>query len=57
MAAYLEATQLAGFTESEGRRYFGRYARLPAIELTPVPAYSVKAQFIKRFDELARFIR
>jgi 5'-deoxynucleotidase YfbR-like HD superfamily hydrolase len=57
MAAYLEATQLAGFTETEGRRFFGRYAKLPPIELTPTPAYSVKTQFIDRFEELLPYVR
>jgi 5'-nucleotidase len=57
MSAYLEATQLAGFTETEGKRFFGRYARLPKIDLTPLPAYSIKAQFLKRFEELAPFAR
>lgn len=57
MSAYLEATQLAGFTESEGKRFFGRYAKLPKIELTPVPAYSIKAQFVRRFEELAPYVR
>jgi len=57
MSAFLEATQLAGFTESEGRRFFGRYPRLPKIALTPVNAYSVKTQFLKRFGELAPYVR
>lgn len=57
MSAYLEATQLAGFTEAEGRRFFGRFAKLPDCDLTPIPAYSVKTKFLQRFGELSRFVR
>ena len=57
MSAYLEATQLAGFTEAEGRRFFGRFAKLPKLDLSPVPAYSIKAQFIRRFEELAPYVK
>jgi 5'-nucleotidase len=57
MSAYLEATQLAGFTESEGRRFFGRFAKLPKTDLAPVPAYAIKTRFIKRFEELAPYVR
>ncbi|MPY76721.1 MAG: HD domain-containing protein [Alphaproteobacteria bacterium] len=57
MSAYLEATQLAGFTEAEGRRFFGRFAKLPDCDLTPIPAYSVKTKFLQRFEELSRFVR
>jgi hypothetical protein len=57
MSAYLEATQLAGFTEGEARRYFGRFQKLPEADLTPVPAYSIKAQLVKRFNELAPYVK
>jgi 5'-deoxynucleotidase YfbR-like HD superfamily hydrolase len=57
MAAYLEATRLAGFTETEGRRFFGRYDRLPEVDMTPVPAYSIKARFLERFEALSAFVR
>lgn len=57
MSAYLEATRLAGFTEAEGRRFFGRFAKLPNPDLTPLPAYSIKARFLQRFEELSRFAR
>jgi len=52
MSAFLEAVQLAGFTEAEARRFFGRYQRLPKIQLTPVPAVTVKARFVHRFKSL-----
>jgi 5'-deoxynucleotidase YfbR-like HD superfamily hydrolase len=57
MAAYLEATHLAGFTEAEGRRFFGRYERLPRVDMTPAPAYSIKARFLERFEALSAFVR
>ena len=56
-AAYLEATRLAGFDAAEAQRFFGRpFALTPAIErdyLTPWPANTVEARFLKRFRELA----
>ncbi len=52
MSAFLEAVQLAGFTEAEARRFFGRYQRLPKIQLTPVPAVTVKSRFVQRFKSL-----
>jgi hypothetical protein len=57
MSAYLEATHLAGFTEAEGKRYFGRFAALPETDMTPIPAYTVKTAFLQRFEELSRFVR
>ena len=58
-AAYLEATQLAGFDEAEGRRYFGqlRGAQAPAIlrlRLAPVPPAEAQARFLARFEALSR---
>jgi 5'-deoxynucleotidase YfbR-like HD superfamily hydrolase len=56
-AAYLEATRLAGFDAAEARRFFGRPPALaPSLErdyLTPWPANTVEARFLKRFRELA----
>lgn len=52
VAAYMEATQLAGFSEAEARRFFGRFKTLPVVDLTPVPAYTIKARFLQRFGEL-----
>ncbi len=55
-AAYLEATQLAGFSEAESRRLFGRDPKLPpAIErdyLTPWPAGRAEKRFATRFKLL-----
>jgi len=56
-AAYLEATRLAGFDAAEAQRFFGRPPALaPSLErdyLTPWPANTVEARFLKRFRELA----
>jgi len=55
-AAYLEATRLAGFSEAESRRLFGRDPKLPAaIErdyLTPWPAGRAEKRFATRFKLL-----
>ena len=58
IAAYLEATQLAGFTPAEGQRYFGRpkaldTAGLAKLRLTPLPPAEAKARMLERFDKLA----
>ena len=58
IAAYYEATALAGFSVEEGRRYFGQprglkpglVARLT--RLTPMPAADSETRFLKRFNEL-----
>ncbi|MFZ5735144.1 MAG: YfbR-like 5'-deoxynucleotidase [Pseudomonadota bacterium] len=52
-AAYLEATQLAGFSEAEARRLFGRDPKLPpAIQqdyLTPWSAGKAEKRLLTRF--------
>jgi 5'-deoxynucleotidase YfbR-like HD superfamily hydrolase len=58
IAAYYEATALAGFSVEEARRYFGRPRGLkPGLvgrltQLTPLPAAEGEAKFLKRFNEL-----
>jgi 5'-deoxynucleotidase YfbR-like HD superfamily hydrolase len=60
IAAYYEATALAGFSVEEGRRYFGQPRGLkPQLvakltRLTPLPAADSEAKFLKRFNELAQ---
>lgn len=54
IAAYFEATRLAGFSESEARRYFGQPRgidpdRLP---LRPLPTPDAQAQFLARFEAI-----
>ena len=58
-AAYLEATQLAGFTEAEGRRYFGQLRGAGAsailkIRLEPSAPDDAKGRFLERFAALSR---
>src|SRR5256885_5161602 len=55
-AAYLEATRLAGFSESEAKRFFGTPPDIPATlerdYLTPWAAKDAEARYLKRFDAL-----
>ena len=57
-AAYLEATRLAGFSETEARRLFGRDPGLPESTereyLTPWTAAKAEKQFLARFAGLHR---
>ena len=54
IAAYLEATQLAGFSVNEARRYFGRFTRLPDITLRTLPAETAKKRFLTQFEKLSK---
>ena len=55
-AAYLEATRLAGFSQAEARRLFGRDPGLPASTeadyLAPWSAGKAEKRFLARFDTL-----
>ena len=55
-AAYLEATELAGFSDAEAKRLFGRDPGLPAAMqqdyLTPWTAAKAEKQFLARFATL-----
>ena len=54
IAAYHEATQLAGFSQRDGTRYFGRPSRrVGAVDLAPWPTKTAKARFLKRFTALS----
>ena len=57
LAAYLEATELAGFAETEAKRLFGRDPTLPdSIRqdyLTPWSAAKAEKRFLARFKALA----
>jgi uncharacterized protein len=54
VAAYFEATRLAGFEATEARRFFGTPPKLPPrIErdyLTPWPANLAEARYLERFQ-------
>ena len=58
MAAYLEAIQLAGFSESEARRFFtvprglSEKALRNFRKIVPLPVVQAQILFMKRFKEL-----
>lgn len=53
-AAYLEATQLAGFAPKEAKRLFGDAVEGESIRLVPMPPDAAKTAFVNRFVELSR---
>lgn len=63
IAAYFEATRLAGFETGEAELYFGCPDDLPARleaeldRLTPLPAEVAQQAFLARFTELERRLR
>lgn len=56
LAAYLEATQLAGFEVGEARRIFGPVRGVPPITLSAEPAATVQSRYLRRFKELSESI-
>ena len=53
-SAYFEATQLAGFTAAEAKRYFGTPSKtLRTPRLVPLSAADAQALFLERFKRLA----
>src|SRR6202020_1737076 len=56
-AAYLEATQLAGFAQAEAKRLFGRDPGLPITTrrdyLTPWTAAKAEKRFLTRFNTVS----
>ncbi len=54
IAAYFEATLLAGFSEEEARKFFGTPRGITAhdFDITPAPALMVQRQFVDRFTAL-----
>ncbi|WP_419901858.1 YfbR-like 5'-deoxynucleotidase [Kiloniella sp.] len=53
MAAYLEATQLAGFSDKEASKIFGKPRAMPNIRIAGIPPQQARANFLKRFVELS----
>jgi 5'-deoxynucleotidase YfbR-like HD superfamily hydrolase len=56
IAAHVEAVRLAGFSESEAARYFGRAEPLPEAVLAlaePWPTAAAQARYLDRFTTLA----
>jgi uncharacterized protein len=56
MAAYLEATQLAGFSIAESEKFFGRPKGLSAAfqNLSPLAPPEAAAQYLEMFKKLVR---
>lgn len=54
IAAWFEARALAGFSDSEAAKYFGRPRGISAddFDLAPIPAKRIERAFIKRFSAL-----
>lgn len=55
IAAYFEATKLAGFSEKEAAEFFGRPRGLSSelLDLTPMPALAVQQVFLQRHAEIS----
>ncbi len=51
-AAYLEATQLAGFAEAEAGKFFGKPRNLTPKRLKALPPGEAKTRFLRRFAAL-----
>ncbi|WP_421362685.1 YfbR-like 5'-deoxynucleotidase [Agrobacterium rosae] len=54
VAAYFEATELAGFSMAEAQKFFGlpRGITKDMIEIDPVPALEAQSRFIERFEAI-----
>lgn len=54
IAAYFEATELAGFAAAEAAKFFGRPRGIGAdgLDLAPRPARAVERDFVERFEAL-----
>ncbi len=53
-AAYLEATQLAGFSEADATKILGKPRRLPKLRLQTRPPDEAKEKFLARFALLQK---
>ena len=52
LAAYLEATQLAGFSDAEARRFFGNFRKIPKIKIKPCTADTARNKFLDKFNKI-----
>jgi 5'-deoxynucleotidase YfbR-like HD superfamily hydrolase len=52
VAAFFEATQLAGFSHAEARRFFGMPGRFSPEALVPLPATQIEKKFLDRYASL-----
>ena len=53
IAAFHEATQLAGFSLAEAKKYFGNPGPITPPELIPLPVAKVETSFLERFRALS----
>ena len=53
MCAYFEATQLAGFSETEAKTFFGKPPRGLSLTLKPLATGRAQAAFLARFNALS----
>ena len=51
-SAFLEATQIAGFSDEEAAQIFGRPRGLTPIPIIPLPTRKAQARFMARFRQL-----
>ncbi len=54
IAAYYEATRLAGFSQRDALKYIGRPGRVAGIELAPWPPGIAKSRYLARFRALSK---
>ena len=52
VVAFYEATELAGFSNTEARKYFGEPGKVPKPNMTPLPAKQISELFLTRFSRL-----
>ena len=52
IAAFYEATELAGFSHTEARKFFGTPGQFSPETLIPLPATAVEKQFLARYASL-----
>ena len=54
VCAFFEATQIAGFSVEESRRFFGRPPKGVTVEIAPKSAKAAQAEFLTRFQALLK---
>ena len=52
LAAFIEATQLAGFSIMEAQKIFGKSSKGEKIHLNPLSPEDAKKNYLKRFEQL-----
>jgi 5'-deoxynucleotidase YfbR-like HD superfamily hydrolase len=54
IAAYFEAVELAGFSTSEAKRFFGQPREIASVKLEPWPPNVAKARYLERFRTFSK---